>query len=73
MSTEPTKRAVTIRLDTAAVDYFKELASELGMPYQHLINLYLRDCAAKRRRPEIRWPARNRSRSGKPEDAQGRP
>ena len=50
------RRQVTIRLDVAAVDYFKRLASELGMPYQNLINLFLRDCAARKRRPEIQWP-----------------
>jgi len=50
------KRPVTIRLDTASVDYFKEMAAELGMPYQNLINLFLRDCAAQKRRPVIQWP-----------------
>jgi len=50
------KRQVTIRLDTAAVDYFKQMAAELGMPYQNLINLFLRDCAMQKRRPVIRWP-----------------
>ena len=49
------KRQITIRLDSAAVDYFKHLASDLGMPYQNLINLYLRDCAIEKRRPVIRW------------------
>jgi len=47
------KRQVTIRLDTASVDYFKELAAELGMPYQNLINLFLRECALQKRRPAI--------------------
>ncbi len=50
------KRQITIRLDTSAVNYFKELAGELGMPYQNLINLFLRDCAMQKRRPEIQWP-----------------
>ena len=50
------KRQVTIRLDTAAVDYFKKMAAELGMPYQNLINLFLRDCAIEKRRPVIQWP-----------------
>jgi predicted DNA binding CopG/RHH family protein len=50
------KRQVTIRLDTAAVDYFKQMAAELGMPYQNLINLFLRDCAMHKRRPVIQWP-----------------
>lgn len=49
------KRQVTIRLDTMAVDYFKQMAAELGMPYQNLINLFLRDCALERRRPSIQW------------------
>ena len=51
------KRQITIRLDAAAVDYFKQLAAELGMPYQNLINLFLRDCASQKRRPTIQWPA----------------
>jgi antitoxin component of RelBE/YafQ-DinJ toxin-antitoxin module len=39
-----------------AVDYFKNKAAELGMPYQNLINLFLRDCAVQKRRPTIQWP-----------------
>ena len=50
------KRQGTIRLDTTAVNYFKEMAAELGMPYQNLINLSLRDCAIEKRRPVIQWP-----------------
>ena len=50
------KRQVTIRLDVVAVDYFKRMAAELGMPYQNLINLFLRDCAIQKRRPAIEWP-----------------
>jgi len=49
------RRQVTIRLDTVAVNYFKQLGAELGMPYQNLINLFLRDCALKKRRPNIDW------------------
>ena len=61
------KRQITIRLDTASVNYFKELATELGMPYQNLINLYLRDCAIEKRRPVIQWPQRPlASREGDP-------
>jgi uncharacterized protein (DUF4415 family) len=50
------KRQITIRLDAAAVDYFKEMAAELGIPYQNRINLFLRDCAIEKRRPVIHWP-----------------
>jgi len=57
------KRQVTIRLDTASVTYFKELATELGMPYQNLINLFLRDCAQQKRHPVIQWPQTARKRS----------
>jgi uncharacterized protein (DUF4415 family) len=49
------KQAVTIRLDRDTVEYFKELAAATGLPYQSLINLYLRDCAVHRRKPSIRW------------------
>jgi predicted DNA binding CopG/RHH family protein len=49
------KRSVTIRIDEGTVTYFKELASETGVPYQTLINSYLRDCATTRRRLTMRW------------------
>lgn len=49
------KQSVTIRLDSAAVTYFKDLAAELEIPYQTLINLYLRDCAASRRKLALQW------------------
>jgi predicted DNA binding CopG/RHH family protein len=49
------KRSVTIRIDEATIAYFKELAEDTGIPYQTLINSYLRDCAATRRRPSVRW------------------
>lgn len=49
------KRQITIRIDEATIAYFKSLAMELDMPYQALINLYLRDCAATRRRLAVRW------------------
>ena len=49
------KQPVTMRLDKDSVDYFKSLAEESGIPYQTLINLYLRDCAAKERKLDMRW------------------
>ena len=49
------KRSVTIRLDQSTVDYFKGLADETELPYQTLINLYLRDCAASRRKLALTW------------------
>lgn len=49
------KRQVTIRLDAATIEYFKQLAAESEIPYQTLINLYLRDCAATGRRLRLNW------------------
>ena len=49
------KKQVTIRLDERTIRYFKSLAEETGVPYQTLINLYLRDCAASRRRLAMNW------------------
>lgn len=49
------KQPITMRLDKATVTYFKALAAELGMPYQNLINLYLRDCALNHKRLNLNW------------------
>jgi len=49
------KQPVTMRLDRPTVDYFKSLAEEMGMPYQSLINLYLRDCVMNRRKLKMKW------------------
>ncbi len=56
------KKSVTIRLDEATIAYFKGLADDTGIPYQTLINLYLRDCAARGRKLSMQW--RKESRSG---------
>ncbi len=49
------KQKVTIRLDAPTIEYFKTLAEETGLPYQTLINLYLRDCAASKRELSMDW------------------
>jgi len=49
------KKQVTIRLDAETIDYFKELSKENAIPYQTLINLYLRDCAEKHKKLNVRW------------------
>lgn len=49
------KQSVTIRLDRPTVQYFKDLAEKTGLPYQSLINLYLRDCAVHERQPDFQW------------------
>ncbi len=49
------RKQVTIRLGTDVIAYFKSLAEETGLPYQSLINLYLRDCVEHRRKLDLNW------------------
>jgi predicted DNA binding CopG/RHH family protein len=51
------KRQVTIRLDQQTIEYFNKLAVETGIPYQTLINLYLRDCATNGKKLSLNWRA----------------
>lgn len=53
--TKHLKQQITIRLDKEAVDYFKKLAGETGISYQVLINLFLKDCAISKRKPNFKW------------------
>ena len=52
------KKPVTMRLSDDVVSYFKSMANEAGVPYQSLINLYLRDCVMHHRQIEIAWPTK---------------
>ena len=49
------KKQITLRLDEPTVEYFKGLAQETAIPYQTLINLYLRECAASRKQLHLAW------------------
>lgn len=49
------KKPITIRLDEDSVSYFKSVSEEVGIPYQSLINLYLRDCAANKKKLNLNW------------------
>jgi predicted DNA binding CopG/RHH family protein len=49
------KQPVTMRLDSETIVYFKSIAEETGIPYQSLINFYLRDCAVHRRKLQMNW------------------
>ncbi|HET6281135.1 MAG TPA: BrnA antitoxin family protein [Polyangia bacterium] len=51
------KRQLTIRLDEETISYFQGLSRELSLPYQTLMNMYLRDCAETRKRPHWSAPA----------------
>ncbi len=49
------KKQITIRLDEESIAYFKAISEDVGIPYQSLINLYLRDCAASHRKLNLNW------------------
>ena len=49
------KKPVTMRLSEDVIEYFKDMSEENGVPYQSLINLYLRDCVAQHRKIDIVW------------------
>lgn len=54
------KKQVTIRMGSDVVDYFKEMSEATGIPYQSLINLYLRDCMANHRKIDTSWKGDSR-------------
>jgi uncharacterized protein (DUF4415 family) len=58
------KKQITIRLDEDAIAYFKGISEEVGIPYQSLINLYLRDCAASHRKLSLSWKKPSPSSAG---------
>ncbi|OGJ88420.1 MAG: antitoxin [Candidatus Raymondbacteria bacterium RifOxyA12_full_50_37] len=49
------KKQITIRIDDLSVNYFKKLSDNMGIPYQSLINLYLRDCASEGKQLSMKW------------------
>ena len=49
------KKQITIRIDEETINYFKDMAESKGIPYQSLINLYLRDCAAENKELVTEW------------------
>ena len=49
------RKQITINVDNDVIDYFKKLSTEVGIPYQTLINMYLVECARKKRKINIRW------------------
>lgn len=49
------KRQITINIDGSTIDYFKAQSEAAGIPYQTLINLYLRDCAVNKRELQLSW------------------
>ena len=49
------KKQVTLRIRPDVIEYFKTMAEETGIPYQSLINLYLQDCMATKRKLDMQW------------------
>ena len=51
------KRPITIRLDHETIAYFKAMSAKVGLPYQSLIDFYLRDCVLHKRKLNFHWAA----------------
>jgi uncharacterized protein (DUF4415 family) len=49
------RKQITLRIGIDVIDFFKEMSEKTGIPYQSLINLYLRDCAAKKKELNLNW------------------
>jgi len=49
------KKQITIRLDEDVITYFKSMSEDSGIPYQSLVNLYLRDCVAEKKQLQLKW------------------
>ena len=49
------KKQITIKLDESVIEYFKTLATETNIPYQNLINMFLKDCVDNKKKPTIKW------------------
>ena len=49
------KKQITIRIEQETINYFKKLATESGIPYQNLINMFLRECAQSQKKPVMKW------------------
>jgi hypothetical protein len=57
------KKQLTIRLDEDTIEYFKALAEKNGIPYQNLMNLYLRECAESGKTLSMKWGQQHNSHS----------
>lgn len=49
------KTSVTIRFDQDVVEYFKDLSEAEGIPYQTLMNQFLRYCKEQGLKPRTSW------------------
>ncbi len=53
--TKKLKKQISIRIENDTVEYFKKLASEIDIPYQNLMNIYLKECAEQNKKPNLHW------------------
>ena len=49
------KKQITIRLDDEVINYFKQMAEESGIPYQNLINFYLRNYVEEKKQLKVQF------------------
>ena len=49
------KKQITIRIDEDSIDYFRKISNDVGIPYQNLINMYLRDCTHSNKKLSLKW------------------
>ena len=49
------KKQITINIDSDTIEFFKKQSQSTGIPYQTLINLYLSDCAGKKKQLQTTW------------------
>ncbi len=53
--TKKLKKQISIRIEKETIEYFKRLALDIDIPYQNLMNLYLRECAETKKKPNVHW------------------
>lgn len=49
------KKSITIRIDVDVVEYFKKLSAKTNIPYQTLVNDFLRSCKDGGFKPKTVW------------------
>jgi len=47
------KKPISIRVDEDVIEYFKRIADDVGVPYQGLMNLYLRQAKNQELAPKF--------------------
>lgn len=53
------KKPLTIHFDEDVIEYFRALSEKDGIPYQTLMNLFLRYCKEQGLKPRTEWKKRS--------------